>query len=96
MQDSGLDPHRSRMLAAGLVGEGEPLDATSDLFRRVLDEVVDQKLLAAEAAKRKLEQRLETERLARRKRKIILTSVSTVVSTSWRRRARSRARSGAP
>ena len=41
--------------AQGLIGEGEPLDQQSDLFRRVLDEVVDQKLLAAEAVKRKLD-----------------------------------------
>ena len=39
-------------IAQGLIGEGEPLDITSDLFRRVMDEVVDQKLLAAEALKR--------------------------------------------
>jgi peptidyl-prolyl cis-trans isomerase C len=42
-------------VAQGLIGEGEPLDKSSDLFRRVLDEVVDQKLLAAEALKRKLD-----------------------------------------
>ncbi|HEY0104017.1 MAG TPA: peptidyl-prolyl cis-trans isomerase [Brevundimonas sp.] len=42
-------------VAQGLVGEGEPLDVTSDLFRRVLDEVVDQKLLAAEADRRGLD-----------------------------------------
>ncbi|WP_312166954.1 peptidyl-prolyl cis-trans isomerase [Phenylobacterium sp.] len=42
-------------VAQGLIGEGEPLDASSDLFRRVLDEVVDQKLLAAEALNRKLD-----------------------------------------
>ena len=42
-------------VAQGLVGEGEPLDVTSDLFRRVLDEVVDQKLLAAEAERRGLD-----------------------------------------
>ena len=36
-------------VAQGLIGEGEPLDVSSDLFRRVLDEVVDQKLLAVEA-----------------------------------------------
>src|SRR5690606_31239551 len=42
-------------VAQGLIGQGEPLDASSDLFRRVLDEVVDQKLLAAEAVKRKLD-----------------------------------------
>lgn len=42
-------------VAQGLISEGEPLDLSSDLFRRVLDEVVDQKLLASEALKRKLE-----------------------------------------
>ena len=42
-------------VAQGLIGEGEPLDTSSDLFRRVMDEVVDQKLLAAEALKRKLD-----------------------------------------
>ena len=42
-------------VAQGLIGEGEPLDVSSDLFRRVMDEVVDQKLLAAEALKRKLD-----------------------------------------
>ena len=42
-------------VAQGLIGDGEPLDVSSDLFRRVLDEVVDQKLLAAEALKRKLD-----------------------------------------
>jgi peptidyl-prolyl cis-trans isomerase C len=41
--------------AQGLIGEGEPLDVSSDLFRRVLDEVVDQRLLANEALKRKLD-----------------------------------------
>jgi peptidyl-prolyl cis-trans isomerase C len=42
-------------VAQGLIGQGEPLDVSSDLFRRVLDEVVDQKLLASEAVKRKLD-----------------------------------------
>jgi peptidyl-prolyl cis-trans isomerase C len=42
-------------VAQGLIGEGEPLDVSSDLFRRMLDQVVDQKLLAAEALKRKLD-----------------------------------------
>jgi peptidyl-prolyl cis-trans isomerase C len=42
-------------VAQGLIGEGEPLDVSSDLFHRVLDEVVDQKLLAAEALRRKLD-----------------------------------------
>ena len=43
-------------VAQGLIGEGEPLDPSSELFRRVLDEVVDQRLLAAEALKRKLDE----------------------------------------
>ncbi len=42
-------------VAQGLVGEGEPLDVTSDLFRRVLDEVIDQRLLAVEAERRGLD-----------------------------------------
>ena len=42
-------------VAQGLIGEGEPLDITSDLFRRVLDEVIDQKLLAGEAQRRRLD-----------------------------------------
>jgi len=42
-------------VASGAIGEGEPLDVTSDTFHRMLDEVIDQKLLAAEAAKRKLD-----------------------------------------
>lgn len=42
-------------VAQGLIGEGEPLDASSEQFRRVLDEVVDQRLLAAEALSRKLD-----------------------------------------
>ncbi len=42
-------------VAQGLIGEGEPLDVSSDLFRRVMDEVVDQRLLASEAMKRNLD-----------------------------------------
>jgi peptidyl-prolyl cis-trans isomerase C len=42
-------------VALGLMGPGEPLDATSELFSQMMDEVVDQKLLAAEAARRKLD-----------------------------------------
>jgi peptidyl-prolyl cis-trans isomerase C len=42
-------------VAQGLIGEGEPLDASSDLFRQMMDEVIDQKLLAAEAVRRKLD-----------------------------------------
>jgi len=42
-------------VAQGLIGEGEPLEVSSEQFHRVLDEVVDQRLLAAEAVKRKLD-----------------------------------------
>jgi peptidyl-prolyl cis-trans isomerase C len=50
-------------VAQGLIGEGEPLDISTDLFHRVLDEVIDQKLLSAEALKR----RVENEPLAKRR-----------------------------
>jgi peptidyl-prolyl cis-trans isomerase C len=42
-------------VAQGLIGEGETLDVNSELFQRVLDEVVDQKLLASEAIRRGLD-----------------------------------------
>ena len=50
-------------VAQGLIGEGEPLDISTDLFHRVLDEVIDQKLLSAEAVKR----RVENDPLAKRR-----------------------------
>jgi peptidyl-prolyl cis-trans isomerase C len=42
-------------VAQGIIGEGEPLDLSSDVFRQMTDEVIDQKLLAAEAMRRKLD-----------------------------------------
>jgi len=42
-------------VSQGLIGEGEPLDVSSDSFRQMLDEVIDEKLLAAEAVKHKLD-----------------------------------------
>ncbi len=42
-------------VAQGLIGEGEPLDASSDQFHRTLDQVIDQKLLAAEASRQGLD-----------------------------------------
>ncbi|MEW6596760.1 MAG: peptidylprolyl isomerase [Pseudomonadota bacterium] len=42
-------------VAQGLISEGEPLDPASDLFRRALDEVVDERLLAREAQKQGLD-----------------------------------------
>jgi peptidyl-prolyl cis-trans isomerase C len=50
-------------VAQGLIGEGEPLDTSSELFHQVLDEVVDQKLLAVEAGKRGV----QSDPLARRR-----------------------------
>jgi len=45
---------RREAVSEGVIGEGEPLEPGSELFHRVLDEVVDQKLLAAEAQRRNL------------------------------------------
>jgi peptidyl-prolyl cis-trans isomerase C len=46
---------RREAVAQGAITEGEPLDTSSDLFRRTLDELVDQKLLANEAVRQGLE-----------------------------------------
>ncbi|KAK0360160.1 hypothetical protein LTR94_028389, partial [Friedmanniomyces endolithicus] len=48
-------PRLRTAVAQGLIAEGEALDVSSDLFRRILDEVIDQKLLAAEAERRRLD-----------------------------------------
>jgi peptidyl-prolyl cis-trans isomerase C len=42
-------------VADGLIGQGDPLDVSSDLFRQELDIVLDTKVLAAEALKRNLQ-----------------------------------------
>lgn len=56
----------------GMIGEGEPLDTSSEVFRQVLDEVVDQKLLAAEALKRKMDREpLAQRRLAAARERIL-------------------------
>ena len=69
-------------VAQGLVGEGEPLDVTSDLFRRVLDEVIDQKLLAREAERRGLDNSALAQRRLEATRERILGDmlVETVVN----------------
>ncbi|QYF86647.1 peptidylprolyl isomerase [Brevundimonas sp. PAMC22021] len=69
-------------VAQGLIGEGETLDVTSDLFRRVLDEVIDQKLLAREAERRKLDDSPLAERRLEATRERILGDmlVETVVN----------------
>jgi peptidyl-prolyl cis-trans isomerase C len=70
----------------GLITQGEPLDVNSDLFHQVLDSVMDQKLLATEAAKRKLDQNPAAQRrLAAAKERIlgdmlVETSVSKAVN----------------
>lgn len=59
-------------VAQGLLGEEEPLELSSDLFRRVLDEVVDQKLLAREAERRGLDRSaLAQRRLAASRERIL-------------------------
>jgi len=40
---------RAEAIAQGQIGPGEPLDITSDLFSRTLEEVIDQRLLAKAA-----------------------------------------------
>lgn len=42
-------------VAQGLISDGAPLDSSSEVFHQMLDEVVDQKLLATEAVRRHLE-----------------------------------------
>jgi len=49
-------------VAQGLIGEGEPLDTSSDVFRQMMEEVIDQRLLAAEAALQKLEKESAAQR----------------------------------
>jgi peptidyl-prolyl cis-trans isomerase C len=68
--------------AQGLIGEGEPLDVSSDLFRKTMDQVVDQKLLAAEAVKLKLAEDVEVQRRIAAARERILADavVQHVVS----------------
>ncbi len=53
---------RREAVAQGLIAKDERLDPASDLFRQVLDELVDQKLLAGEAVRRKLDQDPDAQR----------------------------------
>ena len=73
---------RREAVAQGLIGEGEPLDASSGLFRRVLDEVIDQKLLAGEAERRGLDNSELAQRRLQATRERILGDmlVETVVN----------------
>lgn len=53
---------RREATSEGLIAEGEALAVTSEPFHRALDEVIDQKLLAAEAVKRGLQDAPATRR----------------------------------
>ncbi len=72
---------RREAVAKGLILQGEALDVSSDLFRRVLDEVIDQKLLGREAERRGLDRGpLAERRLAAVKERILSDMlVETVV-----------------
>ena len=53
---------RNEAVAQGQIGAGEPLDMTSDLFARTLQEVIDQKLLARQAQAKGLDKSLSAQR----------------------------------
>ncbi|MEO8926511.1 MAG: peptidylprolyl isomerase [Caulobacteraceae bacterium] len=62
-------------VAQGLIGPGEPLDAASQSFHQVLDEVVDQKLLAAEALRRGLDKDPAAQRRLAAARERVLSDI---------------------
>ena len=76
-------------VAEGLIGPGDPLDVSSDLFRQVLDEVIDTKVLAAEAVTRRLDKDpLAQRRLAAaRERALEDLMVDSVVGRAVNQRA---------
>jgi peptidyl-prolyl cis-trans isomerase C len=53
---------RNEAVAQGQIGAGEPLDMTSDLFARTLQEVIDEKLLARQAQAKGLDKSLTAQR----------------------------------
>lgn len=53
---------RNEAVAQGQIGPGEPLDATSDLFSRTLEEVIDQRLLAKAAKAKGLDKSISAQR----------------------------------
>ena len=53
---------RAEAVTQGEIGPGEPLDMTSDLFRRTLQEVIDQRLLAKAARDKGLDKSLAAQR----------------------------------
>jgi len=56
---------RAEAIAQGQIGPGEPLDVTSDLFSRTLEEVIDQRLLAKAAMAKGLEKSTTAQRRLR-------------------------------
>ncbi len=53
---------RAEAVAQGQIGPGEPLDMTSDLFARTLEEVIDQRLLAKAATNKGLDRSITAQR----------------------------------
>jgi peptidyl-prolyl cis-trans isomerase C len=56
---------RAEAIAQGQIGPGEPLDPTSDMFSRTLEEVIDQRLLAKAATAKGLEKSTTAQRRLR-------------------------------
>ena len=53
---------RNEAINQGVIGKGEPLDMTSDLFSRTLQEVIDQRLLARAARDKGLDKSVTAQR----------------------------------
>lgn len=53
---------RNEAIAQGAIGPGEPLDMTSDLFTRTLEEVIDQRLLAKAARAKGIDKSIAAQR----------------------------------
>lgn len=75
---------QNEAVSQGLIGQGEPLDITSDLFRRVLEDVIDEKILAQEALRRGLDRSSDAKRRLQAARERVLgdLAVETAVDRS--------------
>lgn len=63
---------RDQAVRDGMIGEGEPLDPSTDVFAQELQAVIDRKLLAAEALRRRLDRNpLAQRRLAAAREEIL-------------------------
>jgi peptidyl-prolyl cis-trans isomerase C len=93
---------RREAAARGLVGEGEELDVSDPVFTEVLDELIDQRLLALEARRRGLHEDVEARRrLAAAEERIlgnilVETAVSRAVTEESVERVYSRQRELVP